>query len=80
MNGEISGYRFTFRTGTTVTSFIAAAEVGTVVGGPAGFVVGTTIGLTAAATESAWDVFWPQFNQSFSGFINTAISNWMNYK
>ena len=80
MNDEISGYRFTFRIGTTVTSFVAAAEVGAVLGGPAGFVVGTTIGLTAIATESAWDVFWPQFNQSFSGFINTAISNWMNYK
>ena len=79
-NGEISGYRFSFRLGATVTSAVVGAEVGTAIGGPAGFVVGTTIGVGAGVTESAWDTWWPQFKQSFNGFINTATSNWMRYR
>lgn len=80
INGEISGYRFTFRAGSTITSFIAGAEVGTAIGGAAGFVVGTTIGLGAGTAESTWDLLKPQFIQSFNNFINTATSNWMRYR
>ncbi|KGE13066.1 hypothetical protein DI53_3283 [Sphingobacterium deserti] len=79
-NGEISGYRFSFRFGATVTSAVVGAEVGTAIGGPAGFVVGTTIGIGAGVTESAWDNWWPQFKQGFNGFINRATNNWMHYR
>lgn len=78
--GEISGYRFSFRLGTTVTSAVVGAEVGAAIGGPAGFVVGTTIGVGAHVTESAWNTLWPQFKHSYNNFINTAISNWMRYR
>ncbi|WP_227411513.1 RHS repeat-associated core domain-containing protein [Cruoricaptor ignavus] len=84
INGEISGYRFSFRLGATVTSYVAGMEVGAAIGGtaggPAGFVVGTTIGVGAGVTESAWDTWWPQFKHSYNNFINTAISNWMRYR
>lgn len=73
--GKISGYRFSFRMGTTVTSAVVGAEVGTAIGGPYGFAVGTVIGIGAGVAESAWDTWWPQFKQSTNRFYNTTINN-----
>jgi RHS repeat-associated protein len=79
MNGEISGYRFTFRMGSTATSTVVGMTVGTELGGPYGFVAGTVIGVGAGVTESAWDIWYPQFKSSVNSFYNTIINNIMQY-
>ncbi|WP_370901307.1 hypothetical protein [Chryseobacterium gossypii] len=77
--GKISGYRFSFKMGTTITSVVVGAEVGTAIGGPYGFAVGAVIGLGGGAAESAWDAWWPQFKQSTNRFYNTTINSLRRY-
>src|SRR5690606_8059531 len=77
--GKISGYRFSFRLGTVVTSAVVGAEVGTSVGGPYGFAAGTAIGLVAGAVEGAWDVWFPQFEAGMARFYNNIIYNISRY-
>ncbi|QIY92777.1 hypothetical protein FOB44_17610 [Chryseobacterium gallinarum] len=75
--GKISGYRLSFRMGTTLTSAVAGAEVGAALGGPYGFVAGSVIAVGGTVTEKAWDTWWPQFKQGVNRFRNTMINNFM---
>lgn len=77
--GNISGYRFSFRLGATITSAVVGAKVGAAMGGPAGFVAGTVIGTGAGAVELSWDTIWPQFIQSFNRFYNSTVRGVMRY-
>ena len=75
--GKISGYRLSFRIGTTLTSAVAGAEVGAAIGGPYGFVAGSVISVGATVTEQAWDTWLPQFKQGINRFQNTLNNRFM---